>query len=295
MEQDLKIALSGETITKSHSRLTPGTPVYLHHKGKDHLAVVEGYRYVGTVIRLIVESKVAKLFKDSDVFSYTPKQDIGPAEGLMVVRVGVETSVISKLTEDEMVESEVYQFLELVRNASNPVKANEKLKSFTRLTDANKEAWFYGGGCPIRHQQQSREDSCVSACIAMVLNIVEEEIVDDFHETYQKGATVSGYLKNLKVPHERLYADDRSMPDVGSVYLVRVCSLNRPGQTHMLVMAALGEDMPLVFDPNQGKEGKKFYTSVASELENNPDAFEMINYSPVIRFKTNYVLKRYRD
>lgn len=113
----------------------------------------------------------------------------------------------------------------------------------------------------LTHQQQPTKNSCVSTCLAMLLDVPAQQVVDEFHDKY--------YVTQEQLPHEYLAAKGISTkPGIstelslypGKLYLVAAASLNLEGQMHEIIVDFRDEEKPLlVLDPNMGKEGKKYY------------------------------------
>lgn len=144
----------------------------------------------------------------------------------------------------------------------------------------------------IQHQDQVDPLGCVSACLAMVLNMRVEDVTEEFH---------SGYIDNEEQPHEYLesagipfrscYAHERYMkPD--HIYMVSVPSANLPGGTHMIVIHMTSDDCWILYDPNLGRDGRISYGSFGDE--DAPEGFAQIkSWTPVYEFGIFDVAKRY--
>lgn len=259
-----------------------GALVEVSYKGYDFHAQIEGYRYVGSTIRLLTATVNIDYV---DLKSFPSGVD-----GLSIVRALVNEVELRPLPYAEVSEHLLYK-----------IKSSDKLKlpdgvvldKFSRFTDTDSTTWTYEGAAPVHHQKQSLNNSCVSACIAMILNVPEEEIVDDFHKRYSEGMRVSKYLEELDVPHRLLYADDRSRASVEYAHLVTVVSLNRPGEFHLVVMLGTENGVSLILDPNRGRPGKKYYSTRADDIDCDKDAVLMTHYIPKIEIPIDFINSRY--
>lgn len=112
----------------------------------------------------------------------------------------------------------------------------------------------------ITHQQQPTSTSCVSACLAMLLDVPVQQVVDDFHDKYHA---------QEQLPHEYLAAKGLTTSPgkstelalyPGKLYLVAAPSLNIEANMHEIIVDFRDkENCMVILDPNQGKEGKKYY------------------------------------
>lgn len=110
----------------------------------------------------------------------------------------------------------------------------------------------------VEHMQQPSATSCVHTCLSMVTGIPVEQYITRFGDDGQglgnkeeTVALVEAKVFPIAVPH----VAPHPFPMPG-VYLVSVPSLNIPGKLHRVVVEA-DADGYTVFDPNEGKEGKK--------------------------------------
>lgn len=112
----------------------------------------------------------------------------------------------------------------------------------------------------IKHVKQPTLNTCVSACLAMILDKPVEEVVAEFHDKYYDSwkTTTYDYL---------VYNGKRPVPysgggveriSTGNVYLATVASLNVPGALHQVVLD-LSDSKFIVHDPMRGWPGKKYY------------------------------------
>lgn len=110
----------------------------------------------------------------------------------------------------------------------------------------------------IKHQTQLTPTSCVPACMAMISGVDQQSIIDDLdrhhgscgslHDEFCQWVRL-GYLPQL-VPWNSLRH--------GIVMLATVPSLNIPGGMHRIVIDL--RDVLTVYDPNKGRDGRRFYT-----------------------------------
>lgn len=109
----------------------------------------------------------------------------------------------------------------------------------------------------ITHQQQPTPTSCVSACLAMLLDIPVKDVIDEFHDKYMKAdIDADDYLKAKGVKAKSCLSTHRRI-EPGKVYLIAAPSLNLEASTHEIIFDF--RDDFVVLDPNMGKVGKKYY------------------------------------
>ena len=109
----------------------------------------------------------------------------------------------------------------------------------------------------IKHVMQPTPNTCVSACIAMLLDIPVETVIEEFHDLYvdnQMNADEYLELKGMSA-YPLLSTYRQVLP--GNTYLICAPSLNLEGATHEIIMDFRTEFR--VYDPNMGREGKKYY------------------------------------
>jgi len=137
----------------------------------------------------------------------------------------------------------------------------------------------------IKLVQQSTDNGCMSACIAMVLDLPLDEVMEAFHDDYHEGEIrAEDYIRMRGVDVELLFAaGSRVYSD--QLYIVSVPSLNLEGINHVVVMDTRNNETK-VFDPNEGREGKRYYTKVDSKLNDDPLAFPLKGFIPV--YALNY-------
>lgn len=114
----------------------------------------------------------------------------------------------------------------------------------------------------IEHQMQPCPVSCVTTCMAMIIGMPVSDM-RAMHEEYVGGDLGIGeILRRLGIPFTDFRSSERySLGDEG-VFLVSVPSLNIQGGMHQVVVEMLSDADWRVYDPNQGKEGKLYYTSL---------------------------------
>lgn len=73
--------------------------------------------------------------------------------------------------------------------------------------------------CPIRPQIQPTSKSCVSACLAMLLNRPAAEVVKEFHDNYMSGhRDVEWYLTQQGLKVTKMFTTDDSEKEGGFVF-----------------------------------------------------------------------------
>lgn len=109
----------------------------------------------------------------------------------------------------------------------------------------------------ITHQKQPYSTCCVQTCLAMLLDEPVEDVIAmlgtkeglSTFETYQ-ALNRFKFVWNALVLPELIF---------DGLYLLTVPSLNLQGRNHCILVER--SDVITVYDPNEGKEGKLFYTS----------------------------------
>ena len=117
------------------------------------------------------------------------------------------------------------------------------------------------------HQQQTK-DTCVSACLAMLLNIPLDQVVSEFHAGYMARDTEpEDFLRRHGVKVRDLLTSERGMVE-GGLYILTVPSLHFPGKNHCILADA--RDGFTLLDPQQGRPGSKYYVwKKDDELQEN--------------------------
>jgi len=125
--------------------------------------------------------------------------------------------------------------------------------------------------------QQDCDFSCGVACVAMVADLSLQYVKSKLSHPIKNGLTphdMDDLLYKCGVAFQRLMLPElsRTMP-----HIITVPSLNVVGGTHYIV-ADLSDAVLTVYDPQRGREGKKYYAeNYASEGQ------QLTSYSEVIR------------
>ena len=110
----------------------------------------------------------------------------------------------------------------------------------------------------LKHQTQPTVNSCVSTCLAMILDVPAEQVIKEFHDPYMaQTREIDEYLhsKNIKC---------RPLLSVGNtilgdrIYIFSVPSLNMDAMFHQILGYYQGDNFKIA-DPNQGREGRRYY------------------------------------
>lgn len=121
----------------------------------------------------------------------------------------------------------------------------------------------------LKHQMQPCQTSCMCTCIAMILDVPAQVIIDRFHTRYrEKDMSIREMFTELHVKFMSWDSADRnSMGHMGSgYYLSSVPSLNVQGGLHSIVLEFDADELLwIVHDPQKGT-GFKYY-----EGKKNPD------------------------
>lgn len=110
--------------------------------------------------------------------------------------------------------------------------------------------------------QQPTDNSCTSACIAMLTGLPLSIVFKSFHDAFRAGETNAyEYLDGLGehyVKHPDLYTIGGD--NDGWAYLLSVPSLNEFATMHNIVVYT-DQGSLHILDPQRGLDGKKFYES----------------------------------
>ena len=135
---------------------------------------------------------------------------------------------------------------------------------------------------------QTLDNNCVSACFAMVFDLPIDFVTHAFHEAYQDGdVEIYDFLDCMDIPYRRCLADER---DAGRscVYLAGVPSINIQASSHLIVVQIIDDDLWYIYDPAQGREGKKHYIAGGQPEENQ---VKISHWAPLYEIKTSDLLK----
>lgn len=113
----------------------------------------------------------------------------------------------------------------------------------------------------IKHQTQPCNTSCMSTCLAMIVNKPAQEIIDKYHARY-RGESISlrQMLNDLQVPFKSFDSADHTLLSEVGAYMVSVPSVNIKGGLHQIVIEVRDFDY-LVHDPVRGKPGRYYYVN----------------------------------
>lgn len=111
----------------------------------------------------------------------------------------------------------------------------------------------------IKHQTQLCPVSCVSTCLAMVVDRPASEVITQMHSSYRSGdLTLRAMLDCLGVHYTAFYSvDNPSLVDEG-VYLCTAPSLNIEAGNHQILIEVTDENY-FVLDPVRGRVDRKYY------------------------------------
>lgn len=119
----------------------------------------------------------------------------------------------------------------------------------------------------IKHQTQPCTTSCVSTCLAMIVNKPVQEIVDRFHADYREHCTSLRVMLNaLNVPFTSFDSADHPLLSEVGVYMVTVPSLNIRAGTHQILVEVTDFDYQVI-DPVEGIEGRFYYVNRGAAKE----------------------------
>ena len=116
----------------------------------------------------------------------------------------------------------------------------------------------------LKHQSQINENTCTSACLAMILDISIWTVFQEFHAEYCSGTmSVSDYLDKKRCAYTILNSIDTIKED--GIYLAVVASLNTVGGLHQIVMEVMDGNIT-IYDPNKGRVGMKYYSNDVDDM-----------------------------
>lgn len=111
----------------------------------------------------------------------------------------------------------------------------------------------------ITFQQQPDDKTCVSACLAMLLDVPVDQVVREFHDGYMARETaVDTFLGGFGIKAEPCYSA-KPAPVENGLYLVAVPSLNIPATTHQVIFDSRDLEDFHFYDPQRGRPDRRFY------------------------------------
>jgi len=115
-------------------------------------------------------------------------------------------------------------------------------------------------------QSQPCPTSCMSTCIAMLLNIPVEAVKHRHHDDYREGRSLREILNSYGVPFESFDSAEPHSIDRSGFWLLAVPSLNIEGGLHeVLVEFDKASSTWVIFDPRRGAEDRKFYSAAPDQ------------------------------
>ena len=139
----------------------------------------------------------------------------------------------------------------------------------------------------IHFLQQPKDDTCMSACVAMVLgHPAPDMVIAEFHQDFSVGLQKpSEYLVGRGLKAVPCLAEKANL-QMGMVYIVTAPSLNLEGELHAVVIDTRNDDV-IVYDPNKGRWGRCFYTKDPKTLDDYPIAKELKGYVFLVEIDYN--------
>jgi len=150
----------------------------------------------------------------------------------------------------------------------------------------------------IEFQQQPTYNTCVSACLAMVLGEPVDLIISEYHDKYWGAGDdkvwPDEYLESKGVPI--VLCNHKTKPDMAGVYFVTVPSLNIKGGTHQILWCIENAEQEGFFyqrilDPASGREGKFYYTNIDELLASDELATKVSGYACDFFIPKEYFVK----
>lgn len=116
----------------------------------------------------------------------------------------------------------------------------------------------------IQHVIQPTPNSCVPTCISMVTGVSLDKILEmtGNPEAFNRGWTPDQEVSILVQLGILPLYDTFNNYYHDSIYLVTVASLNLDRSNHRIILDLRDESNRIVYDPNEGREGKLFYSDV---------------------------------
>lgn len=132
----------------------------------------------------------------------------------------------------------------------------------------------------IEFQQQPTPNTCTSACLAMILGVPVQDVIDVFHGAYVDGDTdASKFLNEAGIDHE--IGNPFMKVNTAGLWLLCVPSLNIQAGNHNILYLMIpapesGEGFfyQYLFDPAKGREDRKYY-KLPQDEDNNPLAVNL--------------------
>jgi len=117
----------------------------------------------------------------------------------------------------------------------------------------------------LKHVVQNNEKGCVSACLAMLLDIPVEQVEDEFHEKYIYGKIEIDEYLHVKgmACRPTLAVMSHGKMQRETYYIITAPSLNYPAYLHQLIMY-FDDDLEewIILDPNKGNGHRKYYVNI---------------------------------
>lgn len=117
----------------------------------------------------------------------------------------------------------------------------------------------------IIHQSQPCQQSCVSTCLAMIMDAPVAHVKQRFHARYWDAQeSIATFLDELGIPFTLGNPLDRSGPKAKGVYLLTVPSLTTTGGLHQVLGVITQEGKWAILDPQAGND-TSYYSAAKVE------------------------------
>lgn len=118
---------------------------------------------------------------------------------------------------------------------------------------------------------QPTKYSCVTTSLAVLLGLTRpNDVVEQYHPQFFDGSKdVYAIMDELNINYRRPQRAGRNTLKKNKTYLVSIPSLNIPGGMHQVVFQVTSNWNIIVFDPAEGRPGRKFYQSTHLPLADN--------------------------
>jgi hypothetical protein len=117
----------------------------------------------------------------------------------------------------------------------------------------------------IEFVRQPTDNSCLSACLAMLTKENVDSVIKEFHQAYHNHkTTLYDYLdmKNIEYSIPDAKNKEKDFLYKNHTYLLTVPSLNVRAGLHSIIAHVDELGILKIYDPQKGNEGKLFYTSL---------------------------------
>lgn len=129
---------------------------------------------------------------------------------------------------------------------------------------------------PLVHQKQPTGNTCMSACLAMILDRPVQNVIDEFHDSFESFEMTIGDALHLNgVPFIAGRGANQNITIYHDyVYVLVAPSLTSPGILHQILLDTRDGKL-VVYDPLKGT-GKPYYT--LDESDESEQAIKLVSW-----------------